>query len=110
MDALIILGGNSNPVFTAPVDLGFAEQLAKVTLRIHSGLYEDETSAYCHWHIPETHYLESWSDIRAYDVRTGKLVWDTPIADRTKGYANTAGPMVVRERGETLPADRRSPA
>jgi MoCo/4Fe-4S cofactor protein with predicted Tat translocation signal len=62
---LLMLGGN--PVFTAPVDLGFAEQLAKVPLRIHSGLYEDETSAYCHWHIPETHYLESWSDIRAYD-------------------------------------------
>ena len=62
---LFILGGN--PVFTAPVDLGFAEQLAKVRLRVHSGLYEDETSAYCHWHIPETHYLESWSDIRAYD-------------------------------------------
>jgi MoCo/4Fe-4S cofactor protein with predicted Tat translocation signal len=62
---LFMLGGN--PVFTAPVDLGFAEQLAKVPLRVHSGLYEDETSAYCHWHIPETHYLESWSDIRAYD-------------------------------------------
>jgi molybdopterin-containing oxidoreductase family iron-sulfur binding subunit len=62
---LLMLGGN--PVYTAPVDLGFAEQLAKVPLRVHSGLYEDETSAYCHWHIPETHYLESWSDIRAYD-------------------------------------------
>ena len=62
---LIMLSGN--PVYTAPVDLGFAEQLAKVPLRVHSGLYEDETSAYCHWHIPETHYLESWSDIRAYD-------------------------------------------
>ena len=62
---LLMLGGN--PVYTAPVDLGFAEQLAKVPLRIHSNLYEDETSAYCHWHIPETHYLESWSDIRAYD-------------------------------------------
>jgi MoCo/4Fe-4S cofactor protein with predicted Tat translocation signal len=62
---LLMLGGN--PVYTAPVDLGFAERLAKVPLRIHSGLYEDETSAYCHWHIPATHYLESWSDIRAYD-------------------------------------------
>ena len=62
---LLMLGGN--PVYTAPVDFGFAEQLARVPLRIHSGLYEDETSAYCHWHIPETHYLESWSDIRAYD-------------------------------------------
>jgi MoCo/4Fe-4S cofactor protein with predicted Tat translocation signal len=62
---LLMLSGN--PVFTAPVDLGFAEKLARVPLRIHSDLYENETSAYCHWHIPETHYLESWSDIRAYD-------------------------------------------
>jgi alcohol dehydrogenase (cytochrome c) len=33
--------------------------------------------------------------LTALDARTGKKVWDTPIADRTKGYANTAGPMVV---------------
>src|SRR5204862_7666741 len=31
------------------------------------GLYEDETAALCHWHIPEAHYLESWSDVRADD-------------------------------------------
>jgi alcohol dehydrogenase (cytochrome c) len=29
------------------------------------------------------------------DARTGKTIWDTPIADRAKGYANTAGPMVM---------------
>jgi len=33
--------------------------------------------------------------LTALDARTGKKVWDTAIADRTKGYANTAGPMVV---------------
>lgn len=31
----------------------------------------------------------------ALDARTGRTIWDTPIADRAKGYANTAGPMVV---------------
>jgi PQQ-dependent dehydrogenase (methanol/ethanol family) len=31
----------------------------------------------------------------ALDARTGKKVWDTPIADRAKGYANTAGPIVI---------------
>jgi len=34
---------------------------------VRLGLYEDETSAYCHWHLPETHFLESWSDARAAD-------------------------------------------
>ena len=32
-----------------------------------SGLYSNETAAWCHWHVPEAHYLESWSDARAYD-------------------------------------------
>jgi MoCo/4Fe-4S cofactor protein with predicted Tat translocation signal len=62
---LVILA--ANPVYTAPADLKFAERLQKVGLRIHLSLYEDETSALCHWHIPEAHYLESWSDARAYD-------------------------------------------
>jgi MoCo/4Fe-4S cofactor protein with predicted Tat translocation signal len=62
---LLIIGGN--PVYTAPADLQFAEHLAKVPLRAHLSLYDDETSALCHWHIPETHYLESWGDIRSYD-------------------------------------------
>ena len=34
---------------------------------IHHGLYVDETSYQCHWHLPEAHYLEAWSDARAYD-------------------------------------------
>src|SRR6185436_12456521 len=34
--------------------------------------------------------------LTALDARTGKKIWDTPIADRAKGYANTAGPMVVK--------------
>jgi len=32
----------------------------------------------------------------ALDARTGKTVWDSPIADRAKGYANTAGPIVIK--------------
>jgi MoCo/4Fe-4S cofactor protein with predicted Tat translocation signal len=65
VNVLVILGGN--PVFTAPTDLKFAERMSKVRLRVHLGLYEDETSQLCHWHIPEAHYLESWGDVRAFD-------------------------------------------
>ena len=25
----------------------------------------------CHWHVPQAHYLESWSDARAYDGTVG---------------------------------------
>jgi len=65
VDLLVIIGGN--PVFTAPADQHFGERLSKVGMRVHLGLYFDETSALCHWHLPATHYLESWSDVRAYD-------------------------------------------
>jgi MoCo/4Fe-4S cofactor protein with predicted Tat translocation signal len=62
---LLILGGN--PVYTAPADLKIADALAKVGLRAHLGSHQDETAALCHWHIPEAHFLESWSDVRASD-------------------------------------------
>src|SRR5205814_4565741 len=39
----------------------------KVPFRAHQSLYYDETSMLSHWHIPETHYLESWSDVRGHD-------------------------------------------
>ena len=67
VDLLVIMGGN--PVYDAPADLGFADALksSNISLRIHHGLYQNETSEYCHWHVNETHSLESWSDARAYD-------------------------------------------
>jgi len=58
---------SANPVYSAPVDLKFGDAMQKVALRVHLGLYEDETAALCHWHICEAHYLESWSDVRADD-------------------------------------------
>ncbi|HKB06699.1 MAG TPA: TAT-variant-translocated molybdopterin oxidoreductase [Candidatus Polarisedimenticolia bacterium] len=65
VDLLAIVG--ENPVFDAPADLEFKEALLKVPLRLHLALEEDETSQYCHWHLPEAHPLEAWSDARAYD-------------------------------------------
>lgn len=62
---LLVLG--ANPVYSAPADLAFARQMEKVPLRIHFGLYQDETSLLCHWHLPQSHELESWGDARAYD-------------------------------------------
>ena len=65
VDVLVILGGN--PVFTAPADIDFAGALAKVSTRIHLGLYFDETAELCDWHVPEAHFLESWGDLRSFD-------------------------------------------
>ncbi len=65
VDTLLMVGGN--PVYNAPADFKFAESLLKVKQRVHLSLYEDETAELCHWHIPETHFLETWGDARAYD-------------------------------------------
>jgi molybdopterin-containing oxidoreductase family iron-sulfur binding subunit len=65
VETLVILGGN--PVFNAPADFGFAALLRKVPSSIRLGLEEDETSAGCSWHLPEAHFLKSWSDGRAAD-------------------------------------------
>jgi MoCo/4Fe-4S cofactor protein with predicted Tat translocation signal len=65
VDALIIIG--SNPVYTAPVDLQFADAMNKVRLRVHLSLRSDETSALCHWQVPQAHFLEAWGDARAFD-------------------------------------------
>ena len=65
VDLLVILGGN--PVYDAPHDFDFVSKLKKVHTAVHLSPHFDETSAYCQWHVSESHYLESWSDGRAYD-------------------------------------------
>ncbi|MEX2501726.1 MAG: TAT-variant-translocated molybdopterin oxidoreductase [Trueperaceae bacterium] len=62
---LVITGGN--PVYTAPADLDFAAAMDRVDTTVHLGLYRDETGMRADWHVPETHHLESWSDVRAFD-------------------------------------------
>lgn len=65
VEMLVIIGGN--PVFNAPADLRFDEQLESVNFSVHLSLYVDETSSLATWHIPAAHFLESWSDARAFD-------------------------------------------
>jgi molybdopterin-containing oxidoreductase family iron-sulfur binding subunit len=62
---LVIVGGN--PAYSAPADFELGKHMAKVPLRVHLGLFQDETARLCHWHLPEAHYLEAWSDTRAFD-------------------------------------------
>jgi len=63
--ALFILGGN--PAYNAPAELDFVAALTKVPFTAHLSQQQDETSLHTLWHVPATHYLESWGDARAYD-------------------------------------------
>ena len=65
VDMLVVL--DANPIYDTPADLAFADAFEHVPLRVHLGLYDDETAAQCHWHVPAAHFLESWSDTRAHD-------------------------------------------
>jgi len=65
VDWLVIL--ETNPVYSAPVDLNFEAALKKVRTIATLSAYPDETATISHWHINSAHYLESWSDARAYD-------------------------------------------
>ena len=65
VESLVILG--VNPVYDAPGDLDFASALETVPFRAHLGSHEDETAYLCHWHVPESHFLEAWSDVRTSD-------------------------------------------
>jgi molybdopterin-containing oxidoreductase family iron-sulfur binding subunit len=65
VDWLVIL--NANPIYDAAADLNFADAFNRANIVAHLGSHYDETGHQAHWHIPAAHYLESWSDARAYD-------------------------------------------
>ena len=60
IDAIITY--NTNPVYTAPGSLKFAEAYNKVPLRISFADRADETAALANYICPDHHYLESWND------------------------------------------------
>ncbi len=69
VDMLLLL--DVNPVYTATSDLPVAEALTTFSKRgglaVHLGLYDDETSGVCDWHVPLAHPLEAWGDCRGHD-------------------------------------------
>jgi MoCo/4Fe-4S cofactor protein with predicted Tat translocation signal len=67
VSTLLIVGGN--PAYDAPHDFQFAAKLspAKVRNTIRVSSHFDETADLCMWHIPESHYLETWGDARCFD-------------------------------------------
>ncbi|HWA99066.1 MAG TPA: TAT-variant-translocated molybdopterin oxidoreductase [Pirellulales bacterium] len=65
VDVLLVLG--ANPAYASPADLKLADRLKRARQSVHYSYYNDETSALCSWHVPATHELESWGDVRGFD-------------------------------------------
>ncbi|MGA7339488.1 MAG: TAT-variant-translocated molybdopterin oxidoreductase [Terracidiphilus sp.] len=80
VDWLVIL--NANPIYDAPADLDFASAFDKANIVAHLGSHLNETGQISHWHIPAAHYLEYWSDARAYD---GTISIVQPLIDPLYG-------------------------
>ena len=112
VDVLIILGGASNPAFTAPADLDFAGALKnekkKLPFTVHLGEYQDETGVLCEWHINEAHYLETWGDIRGYD---GTVSIQQPLIAPLHGGHSAIELLVTLLKGSdaALPGAPRDP-
>ena len=109
VEVLVILGGN--PVYDAPADFEFPPALLKAKLRVHSGLYYDETGELCHWHVNAAHFLEAWGDARAYDGTIGIIqpliapIYDGHSAHEVvavlAGQAGKSGHDLVRDYWKT---------
>ncbi|MEI7864356.1 MAG: TAT-variant-translocated molybdopterin oxidoreductase [Chthoniobacterales bacterium] len=107
---LFILGGN--PVYNAPADLRFGDLLGGIPFSLRLGIYEDETSALAKWHVPQAHYLESWSDARSADGTVCAVqpmilpLWngvnELEILNRLAGHPDPIGPQLVRETFATI--------
>jgi Fe-S-cluster-containing dehydrogenase component/anaerobic selenocysteine-containing dehydrogenase len=94
VETLVILGGN--PVYDAPADLELAGAIAKAKESLHLSLYDDETSAVCSWHLPRSHFLESWGDARTWD---GTVVLQQPLVEPLFG-----GKSILQVLGTVLGA------
>lgn len=65
VEVLLIVGGN--PAYTAPGGIDFTSAIEQVPFSAHLDLYIDETGERTTWHVPRAHFLETWSDVRAFD-------------------------------------------
>ncbi|MBI4660058.1 MAG: TAT-variant-translocated molybdopterin oxidoreductase [Verrucomicrobia bacterium] len=110
VETLVILGGN--PAYDAPSDLKWTEAQAKARTVVRLGYHEDETFPAKGWHLPLTHYLESWGDARTAD---GTVVPIQPLIEplsggitalevlaRVGGLAQTNAYDIVRETFRSL--------
>jgi molybdopterin-containing oxidoreductase family iron-sulfur binding subunit len=65
VNTLLIL--DSNPAYTAPGTLGFAEALKRTEFSLTLTPAPNETSRATSWAAPMAHSWEAWSDARAFD-------------------------------------------
>lgn len=101
----------TNPVYTAPGQLKFADAVKKAKTVIHAGQTADETAQLAAWHLPLTHYLEAWGDAEAYDG-TVSVVQPliAPLFDARSGLELLSAVAGVSDKPMKLVKDTFAPA
>jgi Fe-S-cluster-containing dehydrogenase component len=62
---VLVMGGD--PLYTAAADLDLARRFAAVPVTAYVGVRHTATARACAWTCAEAHWLEAWSDARAFD-------------------------------------------
>ncbi len=113
VEALVIVGGN--PAYTASADQDLVRRIRAVPKAAYVGLYDNETARLCRWFVPEAHYLEAWSDARAFDgtasiaqplmrpLAEGKTV--AQVLAGLDGRAGVTSRELVEEHWRSAPRD-----
>jgi len=104
VSALFVL--DANPAYASPADLAFGAKVAKAKFSVHLGSEVDETAVLSDWHLPLSHFLESWGDTRSQDgtnAITQPLIsplYDTlsaiEVLAKISGYPTQSGHDIVK--------------
>ena len=100
--AAVILWG-VNPAYTYPNSEQWRTAFAKVPLRVHVGLTEDESASQCQWLLPAHHWLESWGDFDDREWLTLQQPTILPLYDTRQGEDVVVS--MLRALGALVPED-----
>ncbi|MEI6024252.1 MAG: 4Fe-4S dicluster domain-containing protein [Phycisphaerales bacterium] len=109
VDTLMILG--ANPCYNAPADLDFSKAMGKVPNVARVAYYRDETSMdpACTFHVPQSHFLESWGDVCAPDgTLSVQQPLIQPMIDPAQGghsAIEALGMLLTMSLGDSQPQD-----
>jgi MoCo/4Fe-4S cofactor protein with predicted Tat translocation signal len=85
----MILFAGVNPLYALPADLGLAEALKNVPVKVSLNDRIDETTQVCDYLLPGLHYLEAWFDaepvrgLMSVSQPTIRPLWDNRAMEET---------------------------
>lgn len=100
---IVFLLNAGNPVLDSEYGAELKKALNEME-SIHLGMYEDETSRACRWHLPSTHFLESWG---VEQDNRGRFCYRQPVILPLYGGISTEEILsgLLSSKGKLITAD-----